>query len=68
MKEKEQRAIKKLLKLGIQAKYYDEQIFTIIKESDSEEMKQLFFEAYLNVVKEEGKERQRELERRSNSR
>lgn len=68
MEENERRAVKKLLKLGIQAKYYDEQIFAIIKESGSEEMKQLFYEAYLNVVKEEGKERQKELERRSNSR
>lgn len=63
MKREERKAIKEILKISIRDHRLDETVLQILKNAHSEELIELFYEAYLDVVKKEGKEKQSEIER-----
>ena len=63
MTREEKKAIKELLKLGIEKRIFDQRIFQILKNAKSKDLMDLFYEAYLEVVKKEGREKQKELGR-----
>lgn len=62
MKKEERKAIKEILKLSIKDYRYDSIVLQILKKADSKELLEIFYDAYLEVVKKEGNEKQSELQ------
>ncbi len=60
MDRKEKRVIKEMFEVCIRSKITDK-VFEILKKANSSDFNDLFYEAYLAVVKDEAREKEKKL-------